>query len=301
MPLNIDKNIKLTDHTTWRVGGVAEYFCQPLGIHDLRLAFKFVEDHDLPMTVIGGGSNILISDQGIKGLVVCLDKFVKVEFKVDASDPAHDRVVITALAGTGKSELLKIFLKHKLAPALFLAGLPGNVGGGVVMNAGIGEKIEPREFCEIVDWIEVLRDSRDEPVRLQRDDLNWSYRHCEGWRPGIITKVQLSWKNQAIPEMLDLVRQANKNRLMKQPLDMPSCGSVFINPDGHSSGQLIEECGLKGFQIGDAQVSQKHANFIVNLGNATAMDIDQVIKHVQKTVLEKKQISLKTEVVYLGW
>jgi UDP-N-acetylmuramate dehydrogenase len=216
----------------------------------------------------------------------------------------NGRLHLDCLAGTSKSELLKNFLKHKLEPALFLAGLPGDVGGGVVMNAGVSEGFKPREFVEITDWVEVMRWSEAkndlETVRLEAKDLQWSYRHCEGWRPGIIVRAGLSWPLEPSADILQRVKQANQTRLTKQPLDMPSCGSVFVNPPGHASGRLIQESGLKGFTIGGAKVSEKHANFIVNFNQAKALDIHRVIEHVKKTVKDQKGIELRTEVVYIG-
>jgi UDP-N-acetylmuramate dehydrogenase len=172
------------------------------------------------------------------------------------------------------------------------------VGGGVVMNAGVGESITPREFVELTDWVEVLREGKVH--RLAARDLTWSYRHCHGWQPGILVRVGISWPLNPVPDVLTKVREANTLRLKKQPLEWPSCGSVFVNPPGHKSGQLIEGCGLKGFSIGGAQVSERHGNFIINTGNATAHDITSLIAYVQATVLAKTGVSLKTEVVRFG-
>lgn len=286
--------------TSWLVGGSADFLIRPRNIDELREAQEWVAQRSLPVTILSGGSNVLVSDRGVRGLTISLRKFSSAI--VTESGPAGERparLEIEALAGTSKSELLKIFLKHKLEPALFLAGLPGDVGGGVVMNAGVGEMMKPREFVEFTDWVEVLKPDGG-LARYTRSELQWSYRHCLGWQPGIIARVGLSWPLEPSGDILDRVKAANKTRLTKQPLDLPSCGSVFKNPPGTSSGREIEKAGLKGFTIGGAQVSTKHANFIVNLGEATARDVDAVIKHVQKTVRESAGIELKTEVVYLG-
>jgi UDP-N-acetylmuramate dehydrogenase len=212
----------------------------------------------------------------------------------------NGKVFIEAKSGTPKTLLLKEFLKYKLAPAEFLAGLPGDVAGGVVMNAGIGEEsIKPREFCEIIEWVEVLRDQKI--VRVQKSDLKFSYRKSNGWQPGIIVKVGFSWPDQEDATILERVKALNKNRMTKQPLEYPNAGSVFVNPPGYKSGKLIEECGLKGFKIGDAQVSEKHGNFIINLGNAKATQVLELIKHIQDTVMEAKGVSLHPEWVLLGF
>lgn len=341
-PWLIEDNIPLKSYTSWLVGGSAEFFALPADRDQLREVYLWALNEKLSVTVLGGGTNVLVSDRGVRGLVIALKKFSSAI--VTISESAHGttqdaasaaptpetkaksanesarpyqaledalrkssavnethgkRLEIECLSGTSKSELLKIFLKHKLEPALFLAGLPGDVGGGIAMNAGVGEMMQPREFVELTDWVEVLKPDGG-TRRYLRDELQWSYRHCMGWQPGLIARVGLSWPLEPKNDILDRVKAANKTRLQKQPLDMPSCGSVFINPPGHKSGQLIESSGLKGYTRGGAQVSMKHANFIVNTGAATSADIHAVINHVRATVLEKTGVELKTEVVYLG-
>ena len=294
MSLNVLQNVNLAQYTSWLIGGNAEHFCMPLTVDDLREALKFAEQNKLKITILGGGSNVIVSDKGIKGLTICLRRFSEVK-----SEIIGDRIHIDCLAGTAKSELLKIFLKNQLAPALFLAGLPGDVGGGVVMNAGVAEMFQPREFMELVDSIEVMT-LQGEIKTLQKSDLVIKYRHTEGWQPHIVIRAKMSWPLQKDENVLQKVRDANKTRLSKQPLDMPSCGSVFKNPEGHKVAQLIDQCGLKGFQIGDAQVSLKHANFIVNTDKATATDTWNLILHVQKTVKEKTGVDIQTEVIRMG-
>jgi UDP-N-acetylmuramate dehydrogenase len=292
----IQENVNLGKFTSWLVGGCADYFCLPTTIAEVQEALLWASQKNLPITILSGGSNVLISDKGIRGLTICLRQFSGTEV-----EKTQDRLVIKALAGTSKSELLKIFLKYKLAPALFLAGIPGDVGGGVVMNAGVAEAFTPREFVEIVDSFDVIDLQDPKTIRhYNRDEVQWKYRHSQGWQPGLVSKVEMSWPLREDTTVLEKVRNANKLRLSKQPLELPSCGSVFKNPENFKAAQLIDQSGLKGFSIGGAQVSEKHANFIVNVNSASANDIDAVIKYVQKTVFEKHQVELVTEVVYLG-
>ena len=293
--MEIQKQVLLAPYTSWQIGGPADYFCAPKTLEELSSAVAEAKQKSWKVTVLGGGSNVLVSDEGVEGLVICLKKFSGLTSAVEGSD-----FIIEAFSGTGKNELLKTYLKNKLAPALFLAGLPGDVGGGIVMNAGVSEKIEPREFGELVDWIEVLRFDSLKVERVLAKDIRWHYRHSEGWQPGLVVKARLRWPYQQESDILNRVKAANLNRLNKQPLDLPSCGSVFINPDGHKAAQLIQESGMKGHRVGDAQVSTKHANFIVNLGAATARDTLQVIQDVKDQVLRDKKVALKTEVVLLG-
>ncbi len=296
--LVVERDFALAPLTSWLVGGPADYLVQPKTVEELTEAVRWGRDQGLPLTLLGGGTNVLISDRGVRGLTIALRKMARLE--IDEESKKQGILRLTCLAGTSKSELLKTMLKHRLEPALFLAGLPGDIGGGVVMNAGVGEMIRPREFVEITEWIEVLRTDTLKIERIEASRLQWSYRHCEGWRPGIVTRVGLRWPLEVQEDILTRVKEANRVRLSKQPLDMPSCGSVFVNPPGHKSGQLIESSGLKGFSSGGAKVSEKHANFIVNFDRASALDIHNVISHVKKTVLDQRGVELRTEVVYLG-
>lgn len=300
MSLQILKKIKLDQYTSWLIGGEAEEFCLPQTREDLLEALKYAKENNKPYSILGGGSNVLVSDRGVSGLVIGLRLFSQIETKIE-----NDLIKISCLSGTAKSELLKAFLKNKSEAALFLSGLPGDVGGGVVMNAGVAEGFMPREFMEFVTEIEVL-DADGKSHALLKKDLKISYRHCDGWQsadknsPNIITAVKIEWPLRPDETVITRVREANKIRLSKQPLDRPSCGSVFKNPDGHKAAQLIDRIGLKGHQIGQAQVSLKHANFIVNLGKATANDTWSLIQFVRRTVQEKTGVELTTEVVRLG-
>jgi UDP-N-acetylmuramate dehydrogenase len=294
MNLKIEQNVSLKSHNSWQVGGEADFFCLPKSLAEVKEAYQWALQRGLQVTVLGGGSNVLISDLGVEGLVICLKYFNSYTSKIE-----NDFFKMDCEAGVSKSELLKIFLKEKLASAEFLAGIPGDVGGGVIMNAGVGESIVPREFTEIVESFEVLKPDQKIKKYLH-SEVKWSYRHCHGWQPGIIVRVTLSVPNIKDALVMDRVRQANRNRLQKQPLDLPSCGSVFVNPVGKKAAQLIEQCGLKGFQIGGAQVSKKHANFIVNLGGSTASELWSVIEHVKAKVKTQVNTDLQTEVVRLG-
>jgi UDP-N-acetylmuramate dehydrogenase len=322
VPNFIQKSVSLKTFNTWRVGGEADFFCQPRTEEEISAAYAWAQSEGYSVTVLGGGSNVLISDEGIQGLVICMKDFNKIE----SESVEDDHLTVCAQAGAKKAEVLKSFLKYNLPPALFLAGLPGDVAGGVVMNAGVSEAVVPREFFEIVDSFEVLKlnNERDTPslkkeglikksissdideqtvtkVVYKNSEIKWAYRHSLGWQPGLILRVVMKWPMQPDPEIREKVRQASQVRMMKQPLTQPSCGSTFRNPSPQmSAGRLIDQAGLKGFRIGGAQVSEKHANFIVTQAGATAKDVSDVIEHIQKVILDKNQIQLQTEVVRLG-
>jgi UDP-N-acetylmuramate dehydrogenase len=288
------ENIDLSKFSSWKVGGKAAYFFQPQTLVELVQAQKQAQQENLRMTILGGGSNVLISDAGVSGLVLNLSKLAGIEILDEM-----EFLEFWALSGTRKSSVLKLFLQHKLCAALFLAGIPGQISGGVVMNAGVSEKILPCDFSGITEGVEVLRpDGTLDYIR--RDKLNWDYRHCEGWRPGIITRVRIKVplkKDDLIPEK---VKASNQMRLQKQPLEWPSCGSVFRNPLPLHAAKLIELSGLKGRREGNAQISNKHSNFIVNLGGAKTSEIKSLIDLCISEVQKHHGVLLKTEVVFLG-
>lgn len=296
--LDVFPQFPLADLTTWKAGGKADLAVFPKTVLQVREACMWAKKNMKPITVLSGGSNVLISDKGVEGLVIHLRDLKGIE----GDSYALGAFRAECLAGTPKSDLLKCFVKHRLSPAVFLAGLPGDVGGGVVMNAGIGHDEEPKEFSQIVDWVEYI-DLTDDNVRIvkkEKEEIEWAYRKTSGWRPGIITKVGIMWREKPDEGVLKRMQEGNKRRMASQPLQSPSCGSVFKNPAQRKAGQLIEESKLKGFTIGGAQVSEKHANFIINTGTATAADIMAVVEHVKKTVKHETRVDLETEFVFIG-
>ncbi len=284
--------VSLKKYSSWGVGGYADFFCEPTSLEELAEAEAIAKKRNLNLTVIGRGTNSLISDEGIDGLVICTRKLVGIREFV------NKKLRLECLAGTPKILVKKKFLDHGLSPALFLAGIPGDVAGGVVMNAGVSEIITPNEFGQIVDWVEVVENGVI--TRIEASDIEWTYRKSKIPAPGIITKVSVSWKMNKMDGLEKQMQEAAKNRLKKQPLDEKSCGSVFVNPKSGKAAKFIEECGLKGFRVGGAMVSTKHANFIINKENAKATDIDKIIKHIKNTVFTKKKIKLDCEIKYIG-
>ena len=302
-PNFVEQNISLRDRNAWRVGGVAEFFCTPKTLEEIRAAWSWALTQKLPVWILSGGTNVLVPDGTLRGLTISLHDYSGVE-KVDApnvesGNPSSLPLVIHARAGTPKAEVAKIFLQHRLAPAIFLTGIPGDMGAGVVMNAGIGEARTPREFCEIVSEIEVLKPDLS-LARILASELRWEYRRSSGWQPGIIVAVVVRWPMQSDASVTNAVREQTRKRVATQPLELPNCGSVFVNPHGHKAAQLIEKCGLKGYRIGGACVSKKHANFIVNDQGASSSDIWRIIEYVRAEVLKQTGVQLETEIVKLG-
>lgn len=277
-------------HTTWRIGGPADYFVEPESVEALRAAVREARAHGLPITVIGRGSNTLVLDGGIRGLVIKLhDAFAS--YRV-----AEDECAVYAMAGRSYVALANIAIRHGLSGLEFATGIPGSVGGAVMMNAGA----YGRETCEVLAWAEVM-DEAGEVKRLSNEELHFGYRHSIlKERFGIVTWAKFQLRPGDRDEMRRVVREWSQRRIATQPLSLPNCGSVFRNPEGTHAARLIEEAGLKGLRRGQAMISEKHANFIVNLGNARASDVLWLIRHAQAVVRERFGIALETEVRVLG-
>ena len=291
MRITEDKSLK--ELSGWKVGGPAEFFCQPKDLAELKTALDWAKKNKKAFSVLGRGTNVLISDQGVKGLVIStsqLNSLVKSKTK--------DRLLITCGSGLLKSQLMKAFKAYKLAPALFLSGLPGDVGGGVVMNAGVSRSFKPSEFSEIIKSFKAM--SFKGSKTYLKEDINWSYRQSQGWQKAVIYEVDFEWPLIEEPDLNSQIKKELKKRRASQPLDKASCGSVFKNPYPRFAGKLIEKAGLKGLKQGSAQVSEKHANFIVNTGEAKATDIHKLIQTIQQKVFKKFAVTLETEVHYMG-
>ena len=295
MSFEIKRQISLKNWCGWKVGGEAEYFCLPKNLSELKKACAWAEDKKTPISILSGGTNTLVSSYGVKGLVIVLKNLSSLS--VSETD---QELKIQALSGVSKTQLFKIFLKREMAASLFLSGLPGDVGGGVAMNAGVSFDVFPYEFSQIVDWIEVLSFKKRELQVFRKKDLKWAYRSCSGWGEGLIYQVGFKQPKEKLENFHQQIRRVHKKRLSSQPLNHPSCGSVFKNPSGKKAGKLIEQSGLKGFKIGGAEVSRKHANFILNKDLASAEDIYHLILHIQNKVKQDAKVFLEPEVRFLG-
>ncbi len=279
-------NEPMSRHTSWRVGGPADVWFKPRSRVEL-VEFLQRTDPATPVHWVGLGSNLLVRDGGIRGVVIatagCLE---------------HLRLtsdgLVEAEAGVPCTVVARHCARWGVGPAEFFAGSPGTVGGALTMNAGAfgGET-----WQHVVD-VEVVN-RRGEVTRRTPADYEVQYREVRGPRGEWFLSARFRF-DAAQPTSMDGVRSLILQRQAKQPLGMPSCGSVFRNPPGDFAGRLIEAAGLKGFRRGGAQVSDKHANFIINTGKATAADIEDLIRHVQVTVAERHGVDLVTEVHVIG-
>lgn len=279
----------LARHTTWKAGGPADIFVYPHSITELEQTLLTLVKHDIPWLAIGRGSNLLVRDGGIRGAVIKIGEGID-HLSIDGTK-------VRVGGGYSTIVLATVVAKRGLQGFEFAGGIPGNVGGAVYMNAGAHGSEIAAVLCEA----EVVLHS-GEKVRLSKDELQFRYRTSvlQNEIHGIVTEAvfQLEEGNRTI--ITERLSRYKNHRRDTQPLQHPCAGSVFRNPDGNHAGKLIEDAGLKGFQIGGAQVSTMHANFIINSGNAKANDINQLIQHIQQIILNKYQVHLTPEVKMIG-
>ncbi len=284
----------MSRHTSWRVGGPADRAYLPADLADLGVFLARLPQQE-PVFMVGLGSNLLVRDGGIRGTVV----FMHQGLKTLRLDEGHDdRVLVYAEAGVASPKVARFAANHGLQGAEFLAGIPGTVGGALAMNAGC----YGGETWQVVDRVLTLDRAGRLRARLP-GDYDIAYRHCRRKEGGHDEWFAAAWFGFAPGDgekARARVRDLLARRIASQPLERPNAGSVFRNPPADHAARLIESCGLKGYTVGGAHVSTKHANFIVNLGNATAADIEQLISHVQATVASRTGIALVREVLIVG-
>ena len=274
-------------HTTFRIGGPADLLAQPSSEEELLLAMKLAEEQDVPVTVVGNGSNLLVRDGGIRGLVLLLgERFSGVSVEGEE---------IFAQAGATLAKLSAVAQRAGLAGLECASGIPGTLGGGVAMNAGA----YGGQLSDALVSASVLEDGAVQD--FSREDMQMGYRTTRILkRGGIVLSARFRLTPDA-PEAIGMrMRELNARRREKQPLELPSAGSPFKRPEGYFAGALIEGAGLKGVQLGGAMVSVKHAGFVVNVGGATARDVLELIVHIRKTVRAKYGVELETEIRVLG-
>ncbi len=280
-------------HTTLRVGGPAEALIYPKDIKELTYIIDWALKKSIPLMVLGTGSNLLVRDGGIQGIVVNLRKGFQ---EVRLVKKIGDTTLIMAEAGVHLAKLVAFAADHNLAGLTFAAGVPGTVGGAVRMNAGTATGC----MGDIIDALDVLLSAGD-VIDIKRDKLNFSYRRLEMDPKSIILKAYFKLGLGSGDALRKAAVSMLEQRRARQPLSFPSAGSFFKNPaTGPSAGKLIEEAGLKGYRVNDAQVSEKHANFIINRNKATAEDILGLVNIVQDSVHKKSGILLEPEVVIVG-
>ena len=285
---NIKYNEPMSAHTTFRIGGNADVFADVSGAEEIRALIALCRENDYPYTVVGNGSNLLVSDKGIRGLVIHIGK------NMSAVRTDGDRV--RAEAGALMSAVAAVCLENSLTGFEPMSGIPGTIGGGIFMNAGA----YGGELSQVLENVTYLNGS-GEIVTAERERLGLGYRRSmfqSGDRVILSCELKLSVGNK--DEIKAAMADYRARRNAKQPVNMPSAGSAFKRPEGYFAGKLIQDAGLRGYRIGGAQISELHAGFIVNAGDATAADVDALIRHVQKTVYNKFGVMLEPEIRRVG-
>ena len=287
---NIFKNESMSKHTSFKVGGNADYFVKVETVEELKNLLKYVKDNNVPLTILGNGTNVLVKDGGIRG-IVC-----NIELSNYSIDRKEDGVYITVESGVALPRLANIALNESLTGLEYLSGIPGTVGGAVYMNAGAFGN----EMKDVVVSSKYM-DRSGNIYEIGLEDHKFEYRKSvfSGTDNIILeTTIKLQPGNQ---DDIKLKMKENLDkRVEKQPLEYPSAGSTFKRKENIIVSKVIDECGLKGFRVGGAAISTKHAGFIINVGGATASDILAVVEHTKEVVKEKCDIDIDLEMIVLG-
>lgn len=278
----------MSKHTTFRIGGPADYFLQPESAEEVQKILEICSRERVPWFILGNGSNLLVSDQGYRGVVIQLYRNMN-RIVIEGSR-------IVAQSGVSLAVLSRKAMEASLTGLEFAGGIPGTLGGAVTMNAGA----YGGEMKDVLEEITVL-DSSGQQMILHADQLEMGYRtSIVKTKNYIVLEVSLRLRPGEKETIRAIMQDLAQRRASKQPLEYPSAGSTFKRPKGHFAGKLIMDAGLKGYRAGDAQVSEKHCGFVVNCGHATAADVAAVMKHVQKEVKRQFQVELEPEVKFLG-
>ena len=284
--LYIDEPMK--KHTTFRVGGPADYYALPETYNELKGLVEYCRNTNLPYYVIGNGSNLLVGDKGFRGLIIQISK--------NMSDISVEGNTVRACAGALLSKVASVILQKELTGFEFAAGIPGTVGGAVRMNAGA----YGGEIKDIIKSATVL-DCEGNIITLSKEELELSYRSSIISRKEyIVLEATFELKKGNREDIKAVMDDLKERRVSKQPLEFPSAGSTFKRPEGYFAGKLIEDAGLRGFMVGGAQVSKKHCGFVINKGDATAKDIVDLIDEVTRIVKEDSGVTLEPEVRRIG-
>ena len=285
---NVRLHEPMKKHTTFRIGGPADYYLCPHSTEELQKILQICRENKLEFFILGNGSNLLVSDKGYRGVVIQLWK--------NFSDIETEDNTITAKAGALLSKVAAEALEESLTGMEFASGIPGTMGGAVMMNAGA----YGGEMKDIIREVTVLT-REGELLTLSKEEMNFGYRTSVVKEKGyVVISAELQLRKGDREEIRKVMDELKERRVTKQPLDMPSAGSTFKRPEGYFAGKLIMDAGLRGFSVGGAQISEKHCGFVVNKGDATAADVLGLIGEVQKRVQEKFGVALEPEVKFLG-
>ena len=281
-------NESLKKHTTYGIGGPADLMIFPKSKQDLIKVIEIINDNKIQLTILGSGSNVLVSDNGIRGAVISLKNSLK-QIEVDDN-------ILYAECGTMLGKIVKHAVKNNLIGLENLNGVPGTLGGALIMNAGAWGG----EISENLVHVEIMN-SKNEIQKIQKKDLNFSYRQSSFNKDDILLSAKFNLQKADKDVIKENFIEAQSGRKKSQPLNKRSAGSLFKNPKNNSAGKLLDEAGLKGFSFGDAKISEKHANFFINDGDASSRDMLMLIKKAHKEVKDKFNVNLSLEVKLMGF
>ena len=278
----------MKSHTTFRIGGPAEVFIMPKSVKQVQMAVKICQEEQIPYFILGNGSNLLVSDRGYRGVIIQMDRNMG-EIQVEGTE-------IQAAAGALLSSIAVAARREFLTGFEFAGGIPGTLGGAVVMNAGA----YGGEIKDVLKEVTVM-DGDGKIFTLPASELEMGYRTSIIKTAGyLVLSARITLSRGKEEDIKARTRELSEMRTQKQPLDYPSAGSTFKRPEGYFAGKLIMDSGLRGYSVGGAMVSEKHCGFVINKGNATAEDVVSLMKHVTEVVQEKYGVTLEPEVKFLG-
>ena len=283
---NVKYNIPMKNYTSFKIGGPAEYFVQIKNAEELQEALKIHQQTKEPLTIIGNGSNLLVNDNGIKGIVLQIN-IKKLEIQEE-----KDSIKVIVGSGNKLGELAQKLAQKEIAGFEFASGIPGTIGGAIRMNAG-AHGTEMKDIVQTITYV----DKMGKIHKMTAEQAKFQYRKSIfAEKDYIIIEAELKLQKGKKKEIQETMQEYAKYRKEKQPLEYPSAGSTFKRGEDFITAQLIDECGLKGYQIGGAQISEKHAGFIINKGNATAEDVLKLIEYTKEQVYKKFNKVIETEI-----
>lgn len=280
----------MSKHTSFKTGGVADFLVKIENQEELKYVLEYAKQNNIPLNVIGNGTNLLVRDKGIRGIVLIL------KMQEILVEEQKNKIIITAEAGVPLTKLSKIAKEHRAQGMEFAVGIPGTVGGAIKMNAGAyGSEI--KNVVTHTDYI----DFNGNIKTINNNQHEFSYRSSIFSKiNGIIVKTVIELPKGNVEEIATRMKANMESRIEKQPLDKPNAGSTFKRGDGFITAKLIDECGLKGYKIGGAEVSTKHAGFVVNSGNATSKDILDLVEYIKEEVYKKFKVKVEPEIQIIG-
>lgn len=288
----IERRVSLAKHTTFRIGGPADYFLKPESEEEIAGILACCNTHRIPYYVLGNGSNVLAEDEGYRGVILHVGKgFSSMEIKQNSDGSC----LVCAGAGIMLSKLAREMAKEGLTGLEFAAGIPGMLGGAITMNAGA----YGGEIRDCIQWAKVVTPDGEKKV-LTKEELELGYRTSVIQKKGyIVTQAEFLLQQGEKQKINATMEEYQRRRKEKQPLEYPSAGSTFKRPEGYFAGKLIEDAGLRGYRVGDLMVSEKHCGFVVNVGAGTAKDAHKLLEDVSRIVYEKFHVLLEPEVRFL--